>query len=116
MRRWGATGEPRSAIVTPKQLTKVLLLTAFVLGFALASGVDFPGGLAELAPKQRSRVATLWMALHALYLVSIITVLWGDQRIGTLHPVSLRGVFVGVGAILAIAAVVWMLAVKDLYS
>lgn len=102
--------------MNPKQVTKVLLLLSFTIGFALASGGDFPRGLAELAPQQRSRVAGLWIALHALFLVAIITVLWGDQRIGTLDPMSLRGVFVGMGAVLAITAVVWMLAVKELYS
>ena len=87
-----------------KTTLKVLGFVALLVVYSLFSG------------------ATGWDSLFGrklavVYGFGAVMALWfGGERIGTLHPVSLRSIFIALGVILMVSAFIIMLTTRDLVS
>lgn len=98
------------------RLLKPLLLLLLLGLFFLLGGFERPHLDSWIGARAKNRVTIMWECSIALYLVGAYTALWGRQSVGTLHPISLRSLYIAVGIIAMIGGLLWMMSLRTMNS
>jgi hypothetical protein len=86
---------------------KVFVLAVLVWAF-FAISARLPGGGRGIGSARRGEGGAL-----CVYIGGALLALWGEAEVGAIKPVSLRGMFVAVGVLLMIFAVVLANALRE---
>lgn len=83
-----------------KSVIKIILFAALVVSFVIYAHTWGKW------PQVRQAVYSAYSKECVVFIVGAWLAIWGDQRIGVLDPISLRSIYIFIGVMLMILAVV----------